>query len=269
MSNAGSVDVLRIALQQYGYTESPPGSNRTKFGKAFGMNGESWCMIFEWWCGYIADGTNPFPHNANAAYGQDAIVSQMGGKWIMKKTASNSRKKEALKQVQFGDCVDFDFGKNNMYRYHTAMAVGVWGNYIVCIEGNTSFSSSGSQSNGGCVALRFRHYTEVCSIARPKYKMQKFKKATTPYTGKVPKLPTKGYFKYGDKSAQVKNLQKAMAWANKYSLRADKTYGGETFAEVVIFQLTHGLMPDGEFGAKSQAKLIDLIEKNAKRKEAA
>lgn len=264
MANAGNVDVLRIALQQYGYTESPPGSNRTKFGKAFGSNGEPWCMIYEWWCGFMAEGANPFPHNANAAYGQDDIVNRMGGKWIMKKTASSDRKKEALKQVKFGDCVDFDFGKNNMYRYHTAMAVGIWGNYIVCIEGNTSFGSSGSQSNGGCVALRFRHYTEVCSIARPKYKSQKIKKADTPYTGKVPKLPKKGYFKYGDSSGEVKKLQQAMAWANKQPLKADKTYGGQTFAEVVIFQLQNNLKPDGEFGPQSLNKLNSLIEKQRK-----
>ena len=262
MSNAGVIDVMRTALQQYGYKESPSGSNNTKYGKAFGMNGQPWCFIFEWWCGEQPKGSNPFPHSANAAYGQDDIVTKKGGEWVMKKTASVMTKKTGLKKVRFGDCVDFDFGKNNKYRQHTALAVARSGDYYVCIEGNTSFGNSGSQSNGGCVALRFRHYTEVCSIARPKYTKQTFYKPTTAYTGKLPALPDRGYFKYGDKSAQVKRLQMALKWANGYDLKADKQYGGNTFAEVVIFQVANGLKPDGEFGAKSLTKLKQLSAKS-------
>ena len=49
MANSTVIDVMRIALRQYGYTESPAGSNKTKFGKAFGLNGVPWCMEYEWW----------------------------------------------------------------------------------------------------------------------------------------------------------------------------------------------------------------------------
>lgn len=262
MANAKNLDVMRIALQQYAYKESPAGSNNTKFGRAFGMNGQPWCFIYEWWCGEQADGVNPFPHNANAAYGQDEIVSKKGGKWIMEKTASSATKKAGLKKVKYGDCIDFDFGKNNKYRQHTALAVGRSGDYYVCIEGNTSFGDSGSQSNGGCVALRFRHYTQVCSIARPAYTVKDFPKPKTPYNGSIPKIPERGYFKYGDKSAQVKVLQKALSWANVHDLKADKSFGSKTFAEVVIFQVANGLKPDGEFGKRSLAKLAELIKTN-------
>lgn len=263
---ASNLDVMRIALRQYAYKESPAGSNNTKYGKAFGMNGQPWCFIFEWWCGEQAEVSNPFPHNANAAYGQDEIVTKKGGKWVMEKTASNATKKKGLSRVKYGDCVDFDFGKGNKYRQHTALAVGRSGDYYVCIEGNTSFGDSGSQSNGGCVALRFRHYTQVCSIARPKYKVLEFPKPTTAFVGTVPKIPSRGAFKYGDNGAQVKKLQKALAWANVHGLKADGDFGSNTFAEVVIFQVANGLKPDGQFGKTSLAKLEELIGNSTSQK---
>lgn len=260
MAMAKNTDVLRYALQQYGYTESPAGSNNNKFGREFGMNYEPWCAEFVWACGENVSGANPIYKSANAAYIQDETVSKKGGSWVMQKTASTKTKKAGLSKVRLGDIVDFDFGAGDKVRDHTSLAVGRWGDCYVCIEGNTSFSNSGSQSNGGCVALRFRKYTEVCSIVRPKYTKEKWYKPTSPYAGTLPKLPSRGYFKYGDKSGEVKKLQKALAWANGYALKADKDFGGKTFAEVVIFQLTWGLMPDGEFGEKSLGKMSEVIK---------
>jgi len=37
------------------------------------------------------------------------------------------------------------------------------------VEGNTSFDNAGSQSNGGCVAVRTRSIRDVGAIARPAY----------------------------------------------------------------------------------------------------
>ena len=42
--------VVKVARSQIGYCESPAGSNKTKYGKLFGLNGEPWCSIFNWWC---------------------------------------------------------------------------------------------------------------------------------------------------------------------------------------------------------------------------
>ena len=41
--------VIRVARSQKGRRERPPGSNRTKYGKAFGLDGVLWCGIFVWW----------------------------------------------------------------------------------------------------------------------------------------------------------------------------------------------------------------------------
>ena len=101
-------EVMTIAKKQIGYKESPANSNRTKYGRKFGMNGAPWCFIFEWWCGWKASkkkgGTNPFPHSANAAYGQDDIVNKMGGAWVLRKTTSKQARKDALKKYRAGDC---------------------------------------------------------------------------------------------------------------------------------------------------------------------
>lgn len=162
--------VMNIARKQVGYCESPAGSNRTKYGKAFGLNGEPWCFIFEWWCGMKAGGNNPFPHNANAAYGQDDIVTKKGGSWVMRKNKSRETRKAALKKYREGDCVDFDFGAMDAYRRHTGLVDHVAGEFVYCIEGNTTADGrKGSQSNGGMVCIKKRHYSAICSCARPKY----------------------------------------------------------------------------------------------------
>lgn len=168
---ATAKQIMNYARSQIGYCESPRNSNRTKYGKAFGVNGEPWCFIFEWACGNAVDKkNNPFPHNSNAAYGQDEIVSKKGGKWILKKNKSRSARKAALKKYREGDCVDMDFGAMDAYRRHTGLVDHVAGDFVYVVEGNTTpDGKSGSQANGGCVAIKKRHYSAICSCARPKY----------------------------------------------------------------------------------------------------
>lgn len=182
-------EVMAIAKSQIGVMESPANSNNVKYNTAYyghKVSGASysWCAVFEWWCGNQAvkkyGGTNPIPKNANAAYGQDDIVSKKGGKWILKKTKSASARKAALKKYKLGDVVCFDFGAMDAYRDHTGFVLSVSGNYVWTIEGNTS--ASGSQSNGGKVCKKKRHYTDICSCARPKYSAAK--KTTTTTTKK-------------------------------------------------------------------------------------
>ena len=67
MSKPTALQVMRVALQQYRYTESPPGSNRTKYGKAYGADGVAWCAEFVWWC-------------VEQPPGEDLQISQRGGR---------------------------------------------------------------------------------------------------------------------------------------------------------------------------------------------
>lgn len=42
-------ELVALAASQIGTWESPLGSNRTKFGAAYGWNGVAWCQIGDWW----------------------------------------------------------------------------------------------------------------------------------------------------------------------------------------------------------------------------
>lgn len=268
MSRPTALQTMRVALQQYHVTESPAGSNKVKYntafyGKAVRGSAYPWCATFSWWCGWMAAGKNqndnPIFKSASAADIQDRTVKSKGGKYILAHTSNNSKKKAALPNVRFGDEISFNF-KGGTSRAHTALVVGRFGNYIWCIEGNTSFTDKGSQSNGGCVALRQRFYTNGVCIVRPDYAAGGFPAPITPYTGRPVKMHSRGWFKYGDKGEAVKALQEALSWANGYRLSIDGDAGSCTFAEIVIFQVANGLEPDGEFGEKSQKKLNELIE---------
>jgi len=164
---AKASEVLKVAASQIGVTESPKNSNRTKYGKAFGENGVPWCATFLWWDFKQAKAGSLFPHNSNAAYAQDQIVSKCGGKWAMKKNTSKETRKAYLRMAKPGDVVCMDFGRMDAYRSHIGIVEKVDGTNLICIEGNTS--KSGSQSNGGMVCRQVRPYTYICSAARPAY----------------------------------------------------------------------------------------------------
>jgi len=261
MSNSTALAVMRLALRQYHYMESPPGSNKTKFGKWFGMNGVAWCAEYVSWCGYHAAGDNPIALSANAADIQDMTVRGKGGKYILEHTGNNKKKKAALSKIKLGDNASFNFNGGTS-RQHTGLAVGVWGEYVYCIEGNTSFDNNGSQSNGGAVALRKRHYSTIVCVDRPAYTPHKFNQPSTPYSGSVPKLPVRGWFQYGDRGERISMLQNALSWANGIKLSRDGDFGSYTFAEVVIFQMANGLEPDGQWGTKCHEKLKAIIKKH-------
>lgn len=74
------------------------------------------------------------------------------------------------------------------------------------------------------------------------------------YTGTFPKLPSRGYFQYGDKDTQVKNLQKFLNWYGGYKLDLDGIFGAKTESAVRAFQKATGLTVDGLFGKNSLVK---------------
>lgn len=232
--------VVEKAISQIGYCESPKNSNRTKYGKEFGLNGEPWCAIFLWWCFKHAGYGNLFSHNANAAYAQDEII----GKWIMKKNTSRSARKAYLGKAKAGDVVCFDFGKFNAYRQHIGIVEKVSGQYVICIEGNTS--KSGSQSNGGMVCRQRRLYSAICSAVRPAYVKK------TKVTGK---WPERGHFQIGDYGESVKDIQMHINIANRgaygYKIKEDGQFGEKTERAVKFLQNVRHLKVDGHYGPKT------------------
>ena len=138
-------DVLNIACGQLGVTESPAGSNRTKYGKWMGLDGQPWCMSFVQWCFHQA-GT-PLPHRTGSC---SALLN-----WYQK-----NRPECVVKGPQPGDIAIFTFG-------HTGIVERALPGSVMCIEGNTSPGQTGSQDNGGGVYRRQRNLALVRAFIRP------------------------------------------------------------------------------------------------------
>lgn len=77
------------------------------------------------------------------------------------------------------------------------------------------------------------------------------------YSGALPKLPNRGYFKKGDKGSQVKNLQVMLKWCG-ISITTGGEYGPATFKAVKKLQKKLGLKQDGLFGKKTLEKVKKL-----------
>lgn len=138
-------DVLNIACGQLGVTESPAGSNRTKYGKWMGLDGQPWCMSFVQWCFHQA-GT-PLPHKTGSC---SALLN-----WYQK-----NRPECVVKDPRPRDIAIFTFG-------HTGIVERALPGSVMCIEGNTSPGQSGSQDNGGGVYRRQRNLALVRAFIRP------------------------------------------------------------------------------------------------------
>jgi cell wall-associated NlpC family hydrolase len=168
-------DVLKVAISQIGICEKPKNSNNVKYntwfyGHPVSGSAYAWCATLVDWCFEQAKAGSLFPHNANAAYAQDEVVSKCGGAWVMKKNTSKATRKAYLAKARPGDIVDFDFGAMDAYRRHIGIVEKVSGSNIIVIEGNTTpDGKSGSQANGGMVCRKTRSYLSVCSAARPAY----------------------------------------------------------------------------------------------------
>ncbi len=148
---------LSAAKQHLNYAETPV--NKTIFGKWYGMNGQPWCAIFVSWA-YHEAGLGKF---VNASSKKGFASCDAGLKWFAKKG-----KLVPVGEAQEGDIVFFQFDtdaqpdhvgiveKNNTKRQR-----------LVCIEGNTSPDTKGSQSNGGGIYRKKRAYATVMAVARP------------------------------------------------------------------------------------------------------
>lgn len=140
-----SKDVLQIAAGELGNTESPAGSNRTKYGKWMGLDGQPWCMSFVQWC--YAQAGRPLPFRTGSCNALLEWYRQNHPECIV--TTPRPR-----------DIIIYNFG-------HTGIVYMATHNKVNAIEGNTSAGDSGSQDNGGGVYRRTRSKSLVKAYIRP------------------------------------------------------------------------------------------------------
>lgn len=229
--SATASQVMRIAKSQIGYKERPSGSNRTKFGKAYGMNGTYWCAIFVWWCFKQANASELYYGGKKTAYVPTLADYYIEHKRIVKKTHG-----------KLGDIVFFDFDRNGNSD-HVGFIWKYLGNgYYKTLEGNTG---NGNNSNGGQVMFRKRHVSQISRIARPKYK--KVVKKTAKKKTDVKKYPT---LKLWSKGKYVKLIQK------KLGIKVDGVFGTQTEKAVKRYQKKKGLKPDGIVGQQTWKSIL-------------
>ena len=146
-------DVLKIAAGELGTTESPAGSNRTKYGRWMSLDGQPWCMSFVQWC--FAQAGTPLPYRTGSC---SALLD-----WFRK------HRPEAVfvSGPQPGDVAIFTFG-------HTGIVEKALPGAVLCIEGNTSPGAAGSQDNGGGVYRRQRNLCLVRAFIRPYEKKEEY-----------------------------------------------------------------------------------------------
>ena len=159
--------VIELARADLGYTENPPGSNRTKYGEAYGMNGVPWCVEALWfWFNQAGERMAFFDGGRTAS-------CSMLLRWYREQGLT-----VPVEQVQPGDIVLLNFnGKGTPDHCGLVEFVlpGGWAVGIRTIEGNTS-TSDGSQSNGGAVCEKTRYPAQIVAVCRPQYKPEEPKK---------------------------------------------------------------------------------------------
>ena len=153
--------VIEIARRELGNTEYPAGSNNTKYGAAYGLQGQPWCVIFLWWLFREA--------GESAAFFGGAKTASCGTllRWYREQGQT-----VPVSEVQSGDIVILNF-HGTQDTEHCGLVTEVLGNgwYVQTIEGNTTSTNKNTynDSNGGCVAAKTRYPSQIVAVCRPKY----------------------------------------------------------------------------------------------------
>lgn len=168
--------VIELALGELGNTEEPAGSNLTKYGFWYGVNGVPWCVIFLCWL-------------FNQAGERMAFFG--GGKTASCGTLLRWYREQELtvpvSVVQVGDIVILNFS-GTVEPQHCGLVTHVERSggsilYIKTIEGNTT-SGDTSQDNGGMVCEKVRYPRQVVGACRPQYKPEETAPVIPDYKGR-------------------------------------------------------------------------------------
>jgi len=143
--------LIQIAEKEIGTKESPKNSNKTKYGKWFGLDGFAWCGMFVSWVYDQAEMRLPKIGFTKGFAGCQTAVAYF------------KKNKQIVKVPKEGDIVFFDWNKDGRYDHTGIFVKDIDGVTFESIEGNTAF---GNDSNGGEVMRRRRSYTYAI-FARP------------------------------------------------------------------------------------------------------
>lgn len=234
-----------------GYAETPPGSNRTRFGREYGMDGVPWCAMFVW--SVLTDMHVPIIKSA---------YTPTMAQWFK----DEGRGFTDDSRIEPGDILFFDFPDSLQRIQHVGFSLGkMVGGRVGTIEGNTSSGSAGSQDNGGGVYSRSRGAAEIVYIGRPAYaEHQKLPRFDLPRS--------RTWLGRGDEGADVitwqRDLNRWMAHLRQNrkdlgfdfgKIGDDGEFGAETVRATITFQSQYdGLDVDGRVGRATERKMEEV-----------
>jgi hypothetical protein len=240
---ATRTDVLTVAASQLGVTEDPPGSNRVRYWPEVGQpigstNGWAWCAAFATWVllrvGVDLRKLVSWPYQCQRIM----LWAKAAGRW---KTSNPTP----------GDLVLYCWdgsGHASHIGIHERSVDGLY----QAIEGNTSPTNVGSQSNGGGVYRRVRSrsvilgwvdMTGLLDTATPPAHTPPPVVTDTPpaYPGRVTRR--------GSVGPRVRTIQRRLK-ARGWTIKVDGVYGPATEAIVRAFQREKHLGVDGVVGPR-------------------
>lgn len=220
--------IIDIARREIGTVEKPVGSNRQKYGDAYGMPGVAWCNQFTWWC---------FREAGLSALTPKSAYTPATFDWYKRKGLTGTAPRP-------GALVFFDFpgdGVDRISHIGIVEAVNRDGT-VTTIEGNTSSGVAGSQRNGGGVYRRIRR-GGIVGYAYPEYAR------SAPIA--PPSTPTAGgraVIRTGSSGPLVELIQRFLGVVRAGQPGYGK-FGPATTAAVKRYQQMKGLTVDGIVGA--------------------
>lgn len=153
MAQTTAQRILSIARAEVGYSEVPANSNKTKYGKWFGLDGVAWCGIFCSWC-YDKAGAN---------LGRIGFLKGFAG--CQTAVAHYRKTGEVTTNPQPGDLAFFDWNGDGRFDHVGIYLRKVSATTFETYEGNTSLTN---QSNGGQVMHRSRTLNKGVLFVHPK-----------------------------------------------------------------------------------------------------
>jgi len=148
------MSIVEIAKKEIGYTEVPSNSNKTKYGKWFGLNGVAWCGIFCSWVYEQAGVKMPRIGFTKPGFAgcQTAVLFFKKKGWITQNPTQ-------------GDLVFFDWNGDGRHDHVGLYDTKQSDTTFTTVEGNTSLANN---SNGGQVMSRSRSTTNVLFVHIPR-----------------------------------------------------------------------------------------------------
>lgn len=134
--------------------ETPPKSNRSplidRIQKAFGLIGQQYCVMFVLWC---------YMKTLERLKLQFPFIKTASSQTLYTECEKKGWTTTDLSKVLPGDIMIFR--KYHKWAGHAALVVDKGVNSVTTIEGNTSNSNYGSQSDGDGIWKRIRKVTEA------------------------------------------------------------------------------------------------------------